>query len=237
MKINFLSNIKSKITKNFASKLSVKPNNVEEAIIPSIENLRAYTQKPDNRNICKKLCIDFLKKEQPQEKVFILDNYGNIISNYTGDSEKCFFKLPDKKCLSILHGHKQISKDLTLPISFQDFYTLNKYDNISEIVAYDIKGNESILKKNADFKKISKKQFSKLEKKYQEYLISLAEDKDKKKLKKLTSYCKTHKNCDAVLSKIIDILNNLQYQPNGAIAIDKFWKDNAKFLNLYYKPY
>lgn len=185
-----------------------------------------------SHNIGKQKCINALKCKNPYELVMVIDkSSGKILGEFMGDLKNCYVKLPQKTSpLVLVHGHNSI-KGKTLPVSFQDFLLMND-TNVNKIVAYNEKGQESYLQKNANFTPLSKKQIEQLKVSFLYHILNNASSAEADKVKSLIKYCIKNKNSKLVKQEIAEKINDLQFKSDG--LIDKFWRKNAPKLNLEY---
>ena len=97
----------------------------------------------------KNRAISALKGKNPHERLIIVDK-NRILDEIEGDSYSGVL-IPIKyktNKLSVVHGHPDLyGKGCLAPISIADASTILRWNNLEEIVAYNTKGEFSMLKK------------------------------------------------------------------------------------------
>lgn len=192
------------------------------------------TNMPENLKYSQK-CIEALRSDKPYELACLVDEKsGKCFGEYAGDAKSCII---DAKCSSspmiLYHGHPPVHDSISLPVSLQDFLVMNS-SSINKVVAYNIKGEKSFLRKTPEFKQLSKIQIIKLKESFMKYFIDNIDSVEKDKIKSLIEFCNINKDSEAIKSEIAHILNQLQKNPESSKIIDSFWRKNADSLCLTY---
>lgn len=222
---------------NFAKENKVT-NSIFSAVPPSVFRERLMPQVT-MKDVCKMRCIDALKDTKPYEKVFILDSRTGVkLSEINGQLESCKIsqKLINNGDVTVLHGHPQFENGVSLPVSLQDFILMND-SSVNEIVAYNINGLESSLKKTPKFEKLKSSQIKELKNKYLNYLYTYASNTNKEEFDLFRSQIQMSKYPLVYKMKLLNLINSMQKEKEGAIAIDKFWLNEASKYNIIYKSY
>lgn len=196
----------------------------------TITNPVKFQNVPDafTQDMYKLRCVEALKSDKPYELAILLDKKsGKFINEYSGNALECKIDLPSNSAV-LLHGHPPIN-GVSLPVSVQDFILMNN-SNIDKIVAYNIKGQQSLLQKNANFVRLNPKQISRLKGDYIDFLIKTAPDTCQ--INDLIKYCLKNKDSLMVKQEIAERLTGLQYK--SPEIIDDFWHKKAPQLNLEY---
>ena len=185
-------------------------------------------------------CIEALNSPNPVERVILIDKAtGKIALERTGDAQNCAVMFsnfaPYKGRKFILHhGHPAIdNKGTSLPVSLQDFLVMNDAPSLEQIFAYNKKGQQSYVKKKANFVKLDYSQVEKLKNNYTKAILD-GENKETLKIRELMQYVKTHPEARGVKAEITERLNSLQLHSSMKDNIDNFWRENASKVNMTY---
>lgn len=191
----------------------------------------------------KNICVSTLSGNNPCETMVVYDQDENkIINKYKGDKTSCRVFSSDLKSKSnnlvIFHGHPDIEfqgEYFYTPISFDDFMVLNSNKSVKEIIAYGKRGEKTTLKKCSNFTPLRTGDIEQIKKDIMKKLYKHADSKTISKVKELNEYCEKHpNNSNAVLNQALKLIQDIALTPNGAIAINEFWKQNASMYNMEY---
>lgn len=193
---------------------------------------------PENAKNC---CINILKKKNT-ESYYLVDSDQNVIDFREGGKTSCNISINNEKyansSLQIVHSHPTFSdkdEEYTLPVSVDDFHVLNSNIAVKEVIAIDKNNRFSKLEKNSNYKPIKKKMLKNLVTDFYSYLYNSMTTEEKEKIQILKKYCNENpNNSDSISLKIMKDISSQQHTKTGAIAIHKFWLDNAQKYGLSY---
>lgn len=204
----------------------------------------SFTSKYNNQELlsyAKTKCIKSLSSSEPKETLIFVDkSKQKIVGEYEGMFDKCY--VPSSTVTKLnkytegLHGHPSFifeGREVTAPISLQDFAFLNK-TKLAKYTAFNKKGEFSSLEKKNTFSSLSEKQMNDLESEYFNHLIDSLPKKEMSKAKELLSSYQKDNNVIAG-ENLIEMVNNYQFTRRGMLATDTFWNKVADKLGLEYK--
>ncbi len=211
---------------------------IKESVSTENPNDISPLSSPENAKNC---CINILKKKNT-ESYYIVDQDKNIIEFREGGKTSCNIFINNEKypksSLQVIHSHPTFSdksEEYTLPISVDDFHVLNSNIAIKEVTAIDKNGKFSKLEKSSNFKPIKKRKLKILVADFYSYLYNSMTTEEKEKIQILKKYCNENpNNSDSISLKIMKDISSQQHTKTGAIAIHKFWLDNAEKYGLSY---
>ncbi len=186
----------------------------------------------------------------PKEGIVIINN-GKIVASkvcsahfgsISGDKILRLAKNP-KNNISVIHSHPKTSYGNTMPISYGDFETLNKYPGLKTMYAIDANGNYSLLRKTRK-EKISDSAVKNMLK--NQYLsgyvnwMNKIDDPDCENLVDLYKYLKfefngTEKQKLELLDEFSKLQESIDDAGYAAGYIDSFWKKYADKLGVFYE--
>lgn len=197
---------------------------------------------------------DFVMKSinapKPKEGMVIINN-GKIIQSKVCDERSGI--VTDKKVLKLLkdaknsgvivHSHPKTSYGNTMPVSFTDFETLNKFQGLKSIYAIDTDGRYSMLKKTGKDKISDSAMENILE---NQYLTGYAnwmnkiDDPECRDFVDLYKYLKyefngTEKQKLELLDEFSKLQDSIDDAGYAAGYVDSFWKKYADKLGVSYK--
>lgn len=233
------SNIFAKASSVFSTK--------SEAITPELEKFTKTLPNvdigadPRYYNQAKK-CIDHLQGENPVEYgILINDTKKQVKFERVGNAEGCVFagSMIEHECKMgdsiLMHGHTKIKngKEMTLPVSFQDFKTLHKL-GLTKIIAYNSKGQYSMLEKAENFRKLSETEMKDFRNSFIKNLLDKSPKDKVDEIRKLKEYVNQNPDAQSIKAEIADRLTALQYLEGADKIVDSFWKENASKVGLKY---
>lgn len=211
------------------------------------------------REFGKTKIINALKKNEPYEQLIIIDKKtSSIVAQAKGKKDyiktDAFEIVHPSGSFSVEHGHSTCclinGKAASMPLSFEDYATSIWNYGAEDVIAYDINGNYSKLKRSPNFKRLNAKtikQFSEIEMQiYDDVYLKKMLEHLPKEFHHVTSgkelgeiYRRLKRN--GRLTKELDIkfqqaFNELNKEcPELLYGIDKFWRTHADDLGVIYE--
>lgn len=200
-----------------------------------------------------------LKKKKPYEELVIIDKDTNtIVAHAKGEKDyvktDAFNIIRPSGHFSVEHGHPTgciiDGKPATTPVSFDDYKSAIWYNGAEDIIAYDINGNFSKLRRGPNFRRLKSSEI----RYYDQLQMQICDDVYLKKMlnhlpkefhsvsngKELGNIYYTLKQ-NGRLTKELDskfqkAFKELEYTcPEYLYKIDEFWKMYAKDLGVIYE--
>lgn len=251
-KIGFLKNGYSMLRNN-VTKIKINPKTLGYICPDGIIN---FQTKEVANNYAKNRAISALKGYKPHERFIVVDQ-NRILDEIEGHSTMGFI-FPNKyktKGISIVHGHPDsYAKGCTTPVSASDASTILRWGNLNEIIAYNSKGEFSILRKkqtttynwlnnirNKFQRFVEMKNSEAVKNDYKRYITSSDISKQLKEInKKITKCIKgnvTEEEFEILINKknkLSKLFEEIQTNQLGCQKTHKFWLERAKKYNLEY---
>jgi hypothetical protein len=180
---------------------------------------KAFGSFEEAYQYAKTTAIRALNSDNPYEHMIVINSKGQVLKEIIGDKKEVritkYLKLFDlAEDTFLIHGHPS-----STPISIQDFNVLN-FIASKEIIAFNKKGEHSLLRKTNHYVQLTKEQLLDYNFKYLKEVLGITKTKLKNKRKSTLD-----------IEKIL----SLQHTPKGIKRIHEFWKKYAKELNLEYE--
>jgi len=211
------------------------------------------------KNYSKKQIIKALKKKNPYERLTIINKDNNTLVALVEGKESevnsdVLMLVNPLGRYSVEHGHPTIcminGKPVSDPLSFSDYIAAIRNHGAEEVIAYDIRGNFSMLRKKPDFKKLDYETI----KHYEQLLMQPLEDIYLKKmlacLPKEYQSVKSKEELFSIYDQLIEsgkltselnlkflkgIEETEKITPKELYIIDKFWRTHADDLGVIYE--
>lgn len=190
----------------------------------------------------KKSCIEALKSNKPFERGILIETKSeNIVSRTDGTKTDVPVKIPyslfKTHDYSLIHGHTTLTDKkggkYTLPVSFTDFELMNNNKELSEVIAINEHGKETILEKTGNFRTLKESQIDELKKQYLKAMYdNLCTDAEKAQIKSIYNYTLDHPDTPALKQNLINKLLDKQYSEEGGNVITQFFRDIADKIGL-----
>lgn len=120
-----------------------------------------------------------------------------------------------------------------MPVSFTDFELMNKNKELSEVIAINESGGETILEKTKKYRSLKEAQIEELKKQYLTMLYdNLCSDAEKQQIKSMYDYTLSNPNTPALKQNMINKILDKQYSKEGGQVITKFFRNIAEKIGL-----